>query len=215
MSKKPSKSKAKRSRAKQPKIPYDPVTGQQLLFDPATGKPTFSSPRLSATQVARIKARESKRVLASREGYAARRAAFLNKRKQHDSMRSRYTLPDEVRLFLERLYDEPDLGYYAEPQIARERVKELLREVYSQGCTHGFIEGVVAKSESDRKRSRTGNAGKRSALVTVGGVKMTRDERDARMATEYAALCKMMKPTPAKQRLAGKYDFESWQGVSK
>ena len=189
------------------------ASGQQLLFDPVTGKPTrrYGRRKPSAADLESERAARRQR----QERHAVQRAAFANKRKQHDSMRSRYKLPDDVRRFLERLYREPDMWPYDEPHIARERVQELLMAVYADGCTHGFIEGVVAKSESDRKRSLTGNAGKRSALVTVGGVKMTRDERDARMAAEYAALCEIMKPTPAKQRLAGKYDFESWQGVSK
>jgi len=65
------------------------------------------------------------------------------------------------------------------------------------------------------KKSREANASKRKTFVAVGNRLMPRDERDALMAAEYAALLKVMKPTPACEQLAAQYGFDSWQGVRK
>jgi hypothetical protein len=205
MSKKPSKSKAKRLRAKPPGIPRDPVTGQQFIFDPATGKPTrrYRSRAPSAAEVEA--ARAARRAAFERD--AARRAVFREKRQRHDAAERRYRLPDDVRRFLERLYDEPDLGYYDEPQIARERVQELLREVYVQGCTQGYIEGRVVDLEPRRKRSEAANAAKRRKPREHNGMRYTLDQRDAAIVAEYALLRPMVGATDAQLRLAEKHDL--------
>ena len=85
-----------------------------------------------------------------------------------------------------------------------------------EGCRQGFVEGFVERRMPDKKRSDTGNAAKRKTLVELpDGRRMTRDERDTLMVVEYESLLTLkLKPTPAMERLAEKYGFESWQGVA-
>ena len=133
---------------------------------------------------------------------------------------TRFEVPTEVMEFLSELYEEPALrlpdGDGWRKDFARaENICRLMRDAYLQGCSQGYIEGVVARMEPDRKRNATANAAKRKAPVQVGKIVMTRDKRDELMAAEYAQLITMMKPTPACQRLAIKYEYESWQGVDK
>lgn len=133
---------------------------------------------------------------------------------------AQFEVPAEVMEFLSELYEEPALrlpdGDGWQKDFARaENICRLMRDAYLQGCSQGYIEGVVARMEPDRKRNATANAAKRKAPVQVGKIVMTRDERDELMAAEYAQLITMMKPTPACQRLAIKYEYESWQGVAK
>lgn len=128
-------------------------------------------------------------------------------------------IPEDVLDFLEELYREPHLAAPDRSDLRTfgTRIAAILaslRDAYREGCRQGYIEGFIARRMPDKKRSATGNAAKRSLLVTLpDGTTMTRHERDAKMAAEYAGLVKLMKPTPAMQRLAGKYGFESWQGV--
>jgi len=201
MSKKPSKSKAKRSRAKPLGIPRDPVTGQQFIFDPRTGEPTLRG-RRRAPSAAEVEA--ARRAAFERD--AARRAASREKRQRHESMQGRYRLPDDVRRFLDRLYDEPYLPW-DQPHVTRERVEELLREVYVQGCTQGYIEGRVVDLEPRRKRAAAANAAKRRKPREHNGMRFTLDQRDAAIVAKFAAYRPMMGATEAQLRLAEKYDL--------
>jgi hypothetical protein len=128
----------RRPTARRGKPPADPATGQLLIFNPATGAPTpgAQSPKLSPAAQRRVDERERRRKQASREWRAARKAEHDARlaRRPASMQDRRYTLPADVRRFLDRLYDEPYL-WPDEPQIACERVEELLREVYAQG--HG------------------------------------------------------------------------------
>ena len=204
MSKKRSKSKATRSRGKPLGIPRDPVTGQQFIFDPATGEPTLRGRRRAPSAAEVAAARAARRAAFERD--AARRAAFREKRQRHDAAERRYRLPDDVRRFLDRLYAEPYLRP-DEPHVARERVEELLREVYVQGCTQGYIEGRVVDLEPRRKRAAAANAAKRKKPREHNGMRFTLDQRDALIVTEFTAYRPMMGATEAQLRLAEKYDL--------
>jgi len=204
MSKKPSKSKAKRSRAKPPGIPRDPVTGQQFIFDPATGEPMLRGRRRAPSAAEVEAARAARRAAFERD--AARRAASREKRQRHESMQGRYRLPDDVRRFLDRLYAEPYLPW-DQPHVARERVEELLREVYVQGCTQGYIEGRVVDLEPRRKRAAAANAAKRRKPREHNGMRFTLDQRDAAIVAEFAAYRPIVGATEAQLRLAEKYDL--------
>jgi hypothetical protein len=145
--------------------------------------------------------REKERWMAEQRALAAARKA------EHDarlalrpaSMQGRYRLPDDVRRFLDRLYDEPYLPW-DQPHVARERVEELLRKVYVQGCTQGYIEGRVLGMERDRLVSKKRNQRKRQ--------KRSLDDRDAAIAAEYVQLCRMMAVGQARERLAAKYECD-------
>lgn len=214
-----SKAKAKRSPARKPagkrrRVPRD-AAGHPLLFDPRTGEATDPVPRpmhrATPEEIAARRARARARMAEA----DARRAAFKARlaRRPAEMQRDGYVLPADVAAFLRRLHREP--WFYADVEhVSVAEAVELIAAAYMDGCRQGYIEGFVVRREPDRQRSRAGNAAKRKAVVTVGTRKMTRDERDAAMAAEYAALLKMMKPTPACQRLAGKYEYESWQGVA-
>jgi hypothetical protein len=196
MAKKPSKAKSKRSKARA--RPRDRVTGQQFLFDPVTGEPARPPRGRQRKQTpAEIEAMERRRLELKKRSDALR-AAFREQRRRHDDGVHRFSLPKEVRLFLERLYDEPWL--YDEPQITRARVEELLREVYVQGCTQGFIEGRVQGMERDRLVSQKRNQRKRQ--------KNSLDDRDAAIAAEYVQLCSIMPVGAARERLAAKYECD-------
>lgn len=199
-----SKSKAKRSRAKAVRIPRDPGTGQQFLFDPQTGEPTRRYRQRKPTP-AEIAAERSRRV-ASRKRYESQRAAFrarLGRRPvemQHDG----YTLPADVAAFLQRFHHEPRF-YSGEVQISVEQARRLAEAAYMDGCRQGYIEGFVVRRMPDKKRSANANAGKRRVLVTLpDGTAMTRDERDAAIVAEYPLLTTLMDAGAAQFRLAEK-----------
>lgn len=200
MAKKPNKAKrtTTASRRKVGAIPRD-TNGQQFLFHPATGKLVAGEPvggyRSKRVTAAEIEAAE-KRLREWRQRAAAQQAAFQDMRRRHDRAKRRHTLPNAVRLFLERLYDEPSL--WPEPKIDRDRVEQLLREVYVQGCTEGYIEGRVHGMERDRIVSQKRNDRKRQ--------KNNLDDRDDAIAAEYRELCRMMRVGEARQRLAAKYE---------
>jgi hypothetical protein len=175
------------------------VTGQRLLFDPVSGKSTAGVPSPRPATAASMKAERDRRREWSRKA-AARRAALREKRQRHDDAERRFTLPGDVRLFLERLYVQPSLWPYDEPRIDRERVEELLREVYVQGCTEGYVEGRVLGMERDRLVSQKRNQRKRQ--------KRSLDDRDAAIAAEYVQLCGMMAVGQARERLASKYECD-------
>jgi hypothetical protein len=203
-------SKSKRSRGKRPGIPRDPATGQQFIFDPATGEPTrrYRSRKATAAEIEAARERQRER---SRKA-AARRAAFCEKQQRHDDAERRFTLPDDVRLFLERLYNEPYLPW-DQPYFAREQVEELLREVYVQGCTEGYIEGRALGLERDRRVSKKRHQLRRQKRQDCGGQMMTLDERDAAIVAEFPALRKMLGSIDAQWRLAEKYGLISREQV--
>jgi hypothetical protein len=229
MSKRKSKSKAKRSPARKPaakrrRIPRD-AAGHQLLFDPRTGKPTIPTRPLTAEQRARIEARRREGVRLARERREAesQRQAAMMARRPAVLRRGFYQLPTETEWFLRRLFsaDGYRFWYYQHgslDNIARDRgLEHALLCAYMQGCAEGYIEGQIDRRIEEqrprRERSAKANAAKQHVPVQVGDATMTRRERDARMAAEFVELVKLMKPTPAMQRLADKYGFESWQGV--
>lgn len=229
MSKNKSKNKATRSPARKPaakrrRIPRD-AAGHPLLFDPRTGKPTTPSRPLPPKERARIEVRRREGLRLARERREAeslRQAAMLARRPAV-LRRGFYQLPAETDWFLRSLFRATGHRYWyyergSLDDIAQHRGQEhALLCAYMQGCAEGYIEGQLdgrlEEQRPRRERSAKANAAKQHVPVQVGGATMTRRERDARMAAEYAVLLKVMKPTPAKQRLADKYGFESWQGV--
>jgi hypothetical protein len=111
------------------------------------------------------------------------------------------------------------IGWPDDPRVHRavhDAIADACDAAYRCGCIEGFIEGFVERRMPDKKRSDTGNAAKRKTLVQLpDGRRMTRDDRDALMVAEYESLLALkVKPTPAMERLAEKYGFESWQGVA-
>jgi hypothetical protein len=193
---------------------WDQATGQ--LFDKETRLPLPvepPSPPPTAEEIAARRERVRQRLArdeAKREAFWARLA-----RRPVEMQRDGYVLPADVAAFLKRLHDEPTF-YYDEVQISTDQAKELVAAAYMEGCRQGFIEGFVERRMPDKKRSDTGNAAKRRTLVQLpDGRRMTRDERDALMVAEHESLLALkVKPTPAMERLAEKYGFESWQGVA-
>jgi len=129
--------------------------------------------------------------------------------------RDGYVLPTDVAAFLKRLHDNP-LAWRMQPQhVPLDDAREMIEAAYMEGCRQGYIEGFVVRREPDLTRSIKANAGKRKAAVPVGNRTMPRDQRDAEMVAEYGRLLQLpMKHTPACQRLAERYGFESWQGVA-
>lgn len=127
-----------------------------------------------------------------------------------------YRLPADVRSFLERLHNNPlrfaSIG--GVQSISSDEAASMIEAAYWEGCRQGYIEGRVQDREPRVARSKKANDAKQRVTLQVGSLTMTRGERDARMAAEYAELVKLMKRTPACQRLAEKYHFESWQGVA-
>ena len=153
-----------------------------------------------------IQAREAAARAQHRERLAARPA---------DMRRRPYRLPADVHAFLARLHNNPLRfasidGLHA---ISTDEAAGMIEAAYLRGCTEGYIEGRVADRQPRVARSKKANDAKQHVRVNVGSLTMPRLERDALMAAEYAELVKLMKPTPACQRLAAKYEFESWQGV--
>ena len=232
---------AKASQRKRP--PVDPVTGHYLLFDPVTGEPTQRRPvrQLTAKEQAKRKREENERCDASRARRAAWKAAYEARLSQRPAeMRARgFRLPDEVQKWLairmERVAHELCRWHDAEQCFRdpwggrsffwdRDDAEQLKNHdgvclastlAFVQGCMEGYIEGYLQRLQVDRRRSATGNRGKRQAPVRVHDTVMSRDERDELMAADYAELCEIMSPTRACMELASRWDFESWQGVRK
>jgi hypothetical protein len=124
--------------------------------------------------------------------------------------------PADVLAFLLKQHRNPlRAGLRVPDHVAGDEADEMIEAAYLEGCRQGYIEGYVHRRQSDIKRSRAGNDGKRQSLVKVRDEIMSRDERDERMAADYATLCEIMKPTAACMELASRYGFESWQGVRK
>ncbi len=223
MAKKASKSKATRRPARK-------LARREIVDDPSTplfnGVALESFPRpFKPLSAARQRAwrREKEGWMAEQRSLAAAREAEHDARlaTRPASMQGRYQLPPDVRRFVSRVYGEWRLyhgpvGRHDEPPLPVDAVSHLMEAAYMEGCRQGFIEGFVERRMPDKKRSDTGNAAKRKTLVELpDGRRMTRDERDTLMVAEYQSLLTLKwKPTPAMERLAEKYGFESWQGVA-
>lgn len=199
MKKKPSKSKATRRPARKPAC-------REIVDDPSmplfNGVALESFPRpFKPLSAARQRAwrREKERWMAEQRALAAARKAEHDARlaRRPASMQGRYRLPADVRRFLDRLYAEPYLPWH-QPHVARERVEELLREVYVQGCTQGYIEGRVVDLEPKRERSRKMNAARRE--------KHNLDQRDAEIVQKFHRLRAVpISAGDAQARLAEEY----------
>lgn len=152
---------------------------------------------------------------------AEKHASTISGRLKHrlaDTSKIDAAIPQPVLAFLENLYVTPPLevpdgkDFWADVESVG-MIITALRDAYRHGCREGYIEGYVARRETDKRRSRTANEAKKHKLVEVEGGTMTRAARAEAVCAEYPELLKLMKATPAKQRLAEKYHFESWQGV--
>jgi len=202
-------SKSKRtSKAKRPRtIPRDPVTGQQFIFDPATGEPTrrYRHRRLTAEQ---IKAEKAARA-ARRQRQEERRAAFRERlaRRPVEMQRREYRLPGDVAAFLDRLFLNPLTWHDQRQQVSVAEAHEMIDAAYMEGCRQGFIEGRVLDLEPKRQRSAKANAAKRQKPREHNGMRYTLDQRDAAIVAEYAVLRPMVGATEAQYRLAQKYDL--------
>jgi len=218
MGKKLSKSKARRKpRAARPEIIRDPalplLSGVQA-DTPRQPKP-LSLARRKAWQRDRAAWIETQRAAAT-----ARRAARAQRMAQRPAaMRDAgFRLPADVAAFLRSLFQPGHVQLPAGRDLIVDALTmhDELQAAYMEGCRQGYIEGFVERRMPDKKRSDTGNTAKRKKIVQLpDGRRMTRDERDALMVVEYESLVALkMKPTPAMERLADKYGFESWQGVA-
>jgi len=202
-------SKSKRtSKAKRPRtIPRDPETGQQFIFDPATGEPTrrYRHRRLTAEQ---IKAEKAARA-ARRQRQEERRAAFRERlaRSPVEMQRREYRLPGDVAAFLDRLFLNPLTWHDQRQQVSVAEAHEMIDAAYMEGCRQGFIEGRVLDLEPKRQRSAKANAAKRQKPREHNGMRYTLDQRDAAIVAEYAVLRPMVGATEAQYRLAQKYDL--------
>jgi hypothetical protein len=215
MKKKPSKSKAERRPARKParrvveEFQLDIFGGRTLVARRPT--PTKAEQAASAEFL-----REAHEYFASEEfrQFKAREAAAKAQHRERleyrpAKMRARnYRLPDDVRRFLDRLYRQPDFWPHDQPQtMSTAEIEELLREVYVQGCTQGYIEGRVVDLEPRRKRAAAANAAKRRKPREHNGMRFTLDQRDAAIVAEFTAYRPMMGATEAQLRLAEKYDL--------
>jgi hypothetical protein len=158
MSKKSSKAKAKRARAKArppaqritaPRnaepwmgVLHDPKTGK--LFDPITREPIPERPPQPPPTAEHIAARRLARDEAKRVAFRARLA-----RRPAEMQRDGYVLPADVAVFLRRLHDEPTF-YSDEVQISTARAIELVAAAYMEGCREGFIEGFLYGEDKAR-----------------------------------------------------------------
>lgn len=190
------------------------------LFNPITG--WTPSKRQGAKEAALAK-------LAEWDSRSADLQARLTARPR--GLKNEFSLPQEVAEFLWQLHEPMSMAVrfglwhellsllgsksHANQSEAEGMLSAVYEYAYAEGCRQGYIEGFVARRAPDISRSKKANAGKRKKVVVVDGEAITLDERDARMQAEYAELVQLMRPTPAKQRLAEKYGFESWQGVNK
>lgn len=209
-----SKSKAKRSRAaaaRKPvrrRVPVD-AGGHMLLFDPTTGEPTNPPTVLAPAVRARLDRQDRARRQAARERYNARREAHRQRlaRRPAEMQRRTYRLPDDVTVFLDRLFRNPLIWPDQREQITVADAREMIAEAYAEGCRQGFIEGRVLDLEPKRQRSAKANAAKRQKPREHNGMRYTLDQRDAAIVAEYAVLRPMVGATEAQYRLAQKYDL--------
>ena len=213
MSKSKKQSRPRRVVVNDPALPL--LLGVELVSPPPFKPLSRARQRAWKREKAALDAADRERAKASEAAHAAR----LERRPP--AMQGRYQLPPDVRRFVLRVYGEwrfyhGPVGLHDEPPLPVDAVSELMEAAYMEGCRQGFVEGFVERRMPDKKRSDTGNAAKRKTLVELpDGRRMTRDERDTLMVVEYESLLTLkLKPTPAMERLAEKYGFESWQGVA-
>lgn len=108
---------------------------------------------------------------------------------------------DDIAFVCEHVRFAVELGF----RMALSRYREHLENVPE----------LQRRKATAAASSHVANKGKRKARVVVGNRSMTRDQRDAEMVAEYERLLQLpMKHTPACQRLAEHYEYESWQGVA-
>jgi hypothetical protein len=206
---------AKHSRATRPPRPaVDATTGQMLMFDPVTGRPTQPPTVLSPAARRRVEARERQRRQQSKAWREARRAewlAWLDRRRKVEQS-ARYGLPEAASRFLARLFPEPYFGRDVS-HVSIDDAAAMITAAYMDGCRQGFIEGRVADLEPKRQRSAKANAAKRRRRQDCGGRMMTLDERDAAIVAEFPALRGMLGSIEAQLRLAEKYGLQSREQV--
>jgi hypothetical protein len=204
MSKSKRTSKVKKTRLK-PRIPRDPVSGQQFIFDPVTGKPTYRcpprppqpppTPEQIAAKRERIRQRDARD--------AERRAAFRARvaRRPVDMQRDGYTLPADVAAFLRRLHEREPF-YWKQEHITVAEARDLIEAAYMEGCRQGFIEGFLYGED----KARPGALKNRERLVQQNLDKLERLGIADRNAVIVAEFHRLERELPGKeeryQRLA-------------
>jgi hypothetical protein len=188
MAKKPSKSKAKQSRAKsRPRMlkefQLDIFGGRKL----AGTRPVPTRAELLASAK---RDREFEEYIASDElgQFKAREAAAKARHQERlfrrpVEMQSRsYRLPPDVEAFLSRLHNNPlrFASIDGVHGVSADEAAAMIEAAYLRGCTEGYIEGRVADIEPKRERSRKANAARRQ--------KHNLDERDAEIVEKHRRL---------------------------
>jgi hypothetical protein len=198
MAKKPSKSKAKQSRAKaRPRMlkefQLDIFGGRKLV---ATRPVPTKAELLASAEFAR----EAEEYFASeefRQRKASEAAAKVRHRERIDrrpaEMRARgYRLPADVYAFFVRLcrdwrlFNEP-YGHPGEPALAVHAVSNLIEAAYMDGCRQGFIEGFLYGED----KARPGALKNRERLRQQNLEKLERlgiADRNAEIVAEFRRL---------------------------
>lgn len=204
-----SKSKAKVPRRRvivnDPKLPL--LHGVELVTPPPSKPLSKARQRKWNRDKAAWKAAAIERATAARAAHAARLAG------RPKQFTTGFTLPDDVRRFLMRLFDVGmyDVPTFDKPMDRASHVFDVLQRLeaaYLQGCTQGYIEGRTANIEPRRKASRRALDAKRRKPREYAGDVMTMAERDRRIVAEYRDLCGMMNALQARERLADKYECD-------
>lgn len=206
MSKSKRTSKAKRLRT----IPRDPVTGQQFIFDPATGEPVrrYRHRKPSPEQ---IKAEKAARA-ARRQRQEERRAAFQARlaRRPAEMQRDGYRLPDDVAVFLRRLHREPVFHWQAD-HVTADAARAMAEAAYMDGCRQGFIEGFLYGED----KARPGALKNRERLRQQNLEKLARlgiADRNAQIVAEFH---QMERDLPGKEQryeeLAARHELTTRQ----
>lgn len=180
------KRKVKPASTKPPRLPRDPVTGQQFIFDPDTGEPTrpYRRRKPTAEEIVAVRARRA----ASRQRYEASRAAFRARigRRPVEMQQGGYTLPADVSAFLLRLHRAPPF-YGDQTHVSVAEAREIAEEAYMAGCRQGFIEGFLYGEE----KARPGALKNRERLREQNLKKLERlgiAERNAEIVAEFHRL---------------------------
>jgi hypothetical protein len=214
MAKRPTKRRTAK-RAKPKRIPRDPVTGQQSLFDPQTGHATFSGGR-GRPMTAGERMAEKARMLAIKKRYAAHRELHLKRlaRRPVDMQRDGYELPNDVAAFLQRLHRDP--WFHPDVQhVSIAEAEERIEAAYMDGCRQGFIEGFLYGED----KARPGALKNRERLRELNFKKLERLQLADRNAKIVAAFHRLESELPVKddryQRLAdeakaGNRGRENW-----
>lgn len=205
MAKKPTKRARRREIINDPALPL--LAGIEAV-KPAARKP-LPAARQRAWNRERERWKESQRVAAAAR--RAERQARLERRPKQFT--DGFTLPDDVRRFVLHLFDAGmyEVPSFDQPGDRMTHVLELLRRLeaaYLQGVTQGYIEGRIAGLEPRQKASRKALEAKRKKPREYAGTVMTTQERDERIAAEYATLCTMMPVGQARERLAVRYECD-------